>query len=327
MPRNVREMVLEDILEETVVETVEGTSGALLALSNNLADAVEIAGRSVAAVHGRRGTASSGVHWQPGVIVTADHTLDRDDNIQVTLPTGQTVSAVVAGRDAGTDLAVLRVEGTGDSQAQISDTADLRIGHVVVAVARPGDIGLSASMGSISALGGPWRTWSGGQIDQLVRPDLTLYPGFSGGALVNTQGHITGIVTSGLSRSISLAVPTATIERVVSQLLRSGRISRGYLGLGMQPVKLPESLQSSLTIDAQQGLIVVSVESEGPAARAGVLVGDILIALDGKPVSDTHDVQSVLDPERVDSAVTGRLIRGGKLIEQALTVGERPRRG
>ena len=322
-----REYVPGNILEETVVETAEGTSGALLALSNNLADAVETAGRSVVAVHGRRGTASSGVHWQLGVIVTADHTLDRDDNIQVTLPSGQSVSATLAGRDSGTDLAVLRVEGAGDSQAQIGNTADLRIGHVVVAVARPGDIGLSASMGSISALGGPWRTWSGGQIDQLVRPDLTLYPGFSGGALVTAQGHIVGIVTSGLSRSMSLAVPTATIERVVGQLLRTGRISRGYLGLGLQPVKLPDSLQSSLQIDSQQGLIVVSVESEGPAARAGVLVGDILIALDGKPVGDTHDVQSVLDPERVGSTVTGRVIRGGQLIEQALTVGVRPRRG
>jgi len=173
-----------------MVASTSQSGSALLNFSNTLADAVETAGQSIVAVNARQRTSSSGVHWRPGVVVAADHTIEREDNITVTLPDGRTVPASVAGRDAGTDLAVLKIEGAGVPVAQIGNSADLKIGHVVLAVARPGDSGISASWGAISALGGPWRTWSGGQIDQLIRPDLTLYPGFSGGALIDAQGQV-----------------------------------------------------------------------------------------------------------------------------------------
>jgi len=310
-----------------MVASTSQSGSALLNFSNTLADAVETAGQSIVAVNARQRTSSSGVHWRPGVVVAADHTIEREDNITVTLPDGRTVPASVAGRDAGTDLAVLKIEGAGVPVAQIGNSADLKIGHVVLAVARPGDSGISASWGAISALGGPWRTWSGGQIDQLIRPDLTLYPGFSGGALIDAQGQVVGIATSGLSRSLNLAIPTSTVNRVVDQLLSGGRIARGYLGLAMQPVQIPDSLKSALSITNQTGLIVVHVEIGGPGEQAGMLVGDIVLTLNGTPMVDTNDVQSVLDPERVGQALPAQVIRGGQLKDLSLTVGERPRRG
>lgn len=310
-----------------MVSTSQDGSSPLLTLSNNLADAVEGAGRSVVAVHARQRVPSSGVVWRSGVVVTADHTVERDDNITVTLPDGSSVPATVGGRDSGTDLAILKVDRADLPAAQIAESDALRVGHIVIAVARPGEIGLSASWGAISAVGGPWRTWSGGQIDQLVRPDLVLYPGFSGGPLVDAQGRVAGINTSGLSRSMTLTIPAATVNRVVEQLLSTGRVARGYLGLALQPVRLPDSLKSAHNIAAESGLIVISVEPGGPADKSGVLVGDIVLELAGKPVVDTDNVQAALDPSSVGQPVPARIIRGGAPTEISVTVGERPARG
>ena len=302
----------------------EGAS-ALLALSNDLAGAVEYAGRSVVAVYARPRTPSSGVHWRPGVIVTADHTVKRDEEISVSLPGGRMIPAMLAGRDASTDLAVLRLQEAEFSVAEIGDAASLRVGHVVLAVARPGERGVSASWGVISALGGPWRTWHGGQIDQFIRPDLSLYPGFSGGPLVDAHGRVMGINTAG-PRNMVLTIPPSTVNRVVEQLLERGRIARGYLGLGMQPVRLPESMQQTLNLPRTGGVIIVAVESNSPAEKAGLLIGDVLVALDGVPVSDTADVQALLGSERVGTAVGASIIRAGRLAERMIMIGERPRR-
>jgi S1-C subfamily serine protease len=302
----------------------EGAS-ALLALSNDLAGAVECASRSVVAVHARPRIPSSGVHWRPGVIVTADHTIKRDEEISIGLPDGRMVPATSAGRDASTDLAVLKLQEAAFPAAEIGDAASLRVGHMVLAVARPGERGVSASWGVISALGGPWRTWHGGQIDRFIRPDLSLYPGFSGGPLVDAQGRVMGINTSG-PRSMVLTIPPSTVNRVVGQLLEKGHIARGYLGLGMQSVRLPESLGGTLNPPRAGGVIIVAVEPDSPAERAGLLIGDVLVALDGVPVSDTADVQALLGPERVGTAVGTSIIRAGMLAERAIMVGERPQR-
>jgi S1-C subfamily serine protease len=301
---------------------------ALLTLSNDLAEAVARAGQNVVAVHGRPRMPSSGVHWRQGVVVTAEHTLKRDEDLSVGLPDGRTVPAVLAGRDPSTDLAVLKLQGEEFPTAEISDAGALRVGHMVLAVARPGERshGLSASWGVVSALGGPWRTWHGGQVDRFIRLDLTLYPGFSGGPLVDAHGRVVGINTSG-PRSMVLAIPRLTVERVLDQLLEKGRIVRGYLGLGMQPVRLPELLKRNLNLSRTGGVIIVAVEPDSPAERAGVLIGDILIALEGVAVSDTADVQALLGPERVGATVGASIIRAGLLREQAITVGERPRQG
>ncbi len=304
--------------------TTAETGGVLLGLSNDLAGAVERAGKAIVAVNARQRVPSSGVLWRSGVVVTADHTVERDEEITVTLPDGRTVPATLAGRDPGTDVAVLKLNGVELAPAEVADTSALKVGHMVLAVARPGESGLSASVGVVSALGGAWRTWRGGQIDSLVRLDLTLYPGFSGGALVDAQGRVAGITTSGLSRSMGLAIPASTVNRVTDQLLSKGRIARGYLGIGMQPVAVPESLKTKLGLSGDSGLIIVSVQPGGPAEQAGVLIGDILVALDGKALSDTDDVQALLDPERIGTALQARFIRGGEPVDLSITVGERP---
>jgi len=289
----------------------------LVALSNELAAAAEQAGRSVIAVHARPRFASSGVLWRPGVIVTAEHTIRRREEIGITLPDGRSTSATLAGRDSGTDIAVLKLPENGTPAAPLGSTDALKPGHVVLAIGRSPDSGVNATMGIMSAVSGPWRSWRGGQIDQYLRLDLTLYPGSSGGAVVDTAGRVLGIATSALSRIAGLAVPASTVNRVVDELLRTGHVSRGYLGLGLHPVSLP---------DGNTGLIVLSAEPDGPAARAGVLIGDVLIALAGKPARDTDDIQSVLDGQSVGKPLAARIVRGGQVIEVSITVGERPRR-
>jgi S1-C subfamily serine protease len=301
-------------------------TSTLLALSNNLADAVERVGRAVVAVNARQRIPSSGVHWRSGVIITADHTVRRDEEITVTLPDNRTVPAMLAGRDSSTDLAVLKLQEVELPTAEIGDAELLKVGHMVLAVGRPGESGLSASLGVVSAKGGAWRSWCGGQVDQFLRLDLTLYPGFSGGPLVDAYGSIVGINTSG-PRNMVLAIPASTVNRVIHGLLEKGRIARGYLGLGMQPVLLPDTLKNKLSLPSNGGVIVVNVEPNGPADRAGVLIGDVLLALDATPVSDTGDVQAMLGPECVGKTVSVQAIRGGTLTKVEILVGERPRRG
>lgn len=290
----------------------------LVALSNELAGAVEQAARAVVAVNARPRFASSGVLWRPGVVVTAEHTIRRREEIGITLADGRTAPATLAGRDAGTDIAVLKAGDTGTPPAALGSTEALKPGHMVLAIGRSPDSGVNATMGIMSAVSGPWRSWRGGRIDQYLRLDLTLYPGSSGGAVVDTGGRVLGMATSALSRIAGLAVPVSTVNRVVDELLRTGHVSRAYLGLGLHPVSLP---------DSQTGLIVLSAEADGPAARSGVLIGDVIVMLAGKPVRDTDDIQSTLDGQSVGSPMPARIVRGGQIIELIITTGERPRRG
>jgi len=296
---------------------------SLLALSNDLAGAVERAGRAVVAVHARRRLPSSGVHWRPGLVVTAEHTVQAEAGITITRPDGRNVPATLVGRDPGTDLALLSVEDGGFPTAEMGDTATLKVGHMVLALGH----GPTASLGVVSALGGPWTSLRGGQVDLLVRLDLTLYPGFSGGPLVGVEGRVLGINTSGLSRLLRLSIPAATVARVGEELARTGRVARGYLGLGMQPVRLPEALRHSLGLPGDHGLIVVNVEPDGPAAAAGLLIGDVLVALDGTALSSVGDVQAALARLRAGAAAAVSIVRAGARMEVRLTVGERPRRG
>jgi len=294
----------------------------LLSLSTDLAGAVERASRAVVAVHARPRLASTGVVWQPGVIVTADHTVRAEEDLRVTLPDGTVGAATLAGRDPATDLAVLRVADAGGVLAERGDAADLRVGHVVLAVGH----GPRASWGVVSALGEGWRTGRGGEIDRFVRLDLTLYPGFSGGPLVDARGRTVGIVTSGFAGGLELAVPLSTVERVVGALVTSGHVARGYLGVGLQPVELPDALRRATPAAGAQGLLVVSVQPDGPAGTAGVLIGDVLVALDGGTVGDTDDVQRLVASRPIGSTVSAALIRGGAPITVGIAVGPRPRR-
>lgn len=292
----------------------------LLSLSNDLASAVERAARSVVAVHARPRLPSTGVHWRRGIIVTAEHTVRVDEEIRVAWADGRAAPARLVARDPGTDLAVLRIDDSDWPIAEIGDPARIGVGHLVLAVG----YGPRASWGVVSAVGGPWRTWRGGEVERFLRVDLVLYPGFSGGPLVDAAGTVAGLVTSGLSRDLELAVPASTVTRIVDEVLSHGRISRGYIGLGLQPVVLPEALRHLTPASSAHALIVVSIEADGPAARAGVMLGDVLITLAGTPVHDPGDVQGVLAALRGGGAVTASMIRAGAPLELTITLGERP---
>ena len=211
-------------------------TSALAALSNDIATTVERVASGVVAVEGRARIGSSGFYVRPDLILTADHALESDE-IEIVRANGETETATIAGRDPSTDLALLRVENAGMPLEFASPDA-LRVGAIVLAVARDDDGDLAATMGVISAVGDAWRTWHGGDIDRFVRPDLSLYPRFSGSPLVDVSGRVIGLNTGGLSRRQTLTVPASTIERVVDALLtRGGRIPRGYLGVALQGVQ------------------------------------------------------------------------------------------
>jgi S1-C subfamily serine protease len=303
------------------------TRTSLAILSDQLADAAANAGQFIVAVHGRPRLASTGIHWQDGVVVTTDGTVRRDSDITVTLPDGQEQPATLAGRDRRTDLAVLRIPSGLLGTARLGDPASLKPGHLVLALARLGQGGHRVSFGAVSAVGGRWRSWKGGEIDRLLQSSLTLYPGFGGGPLVDATGQIHGINSGGLSRAFATTIPVETVNRTVRQLLERGYIARGWLGAAMQPVRFNPAAQQRLKLDSDSGLVILSVEPDGPAASAGLLVGDVIVKLGGRPIEDTEDLVDALGA----SDVVGRtfnldLVRGGELVKADVLIGERPRR-
>lgn len=292
-------------------------------LSNQLAEAAATAGNFVVAVHGRRHP-SSGILWSADSVVTANHALRRDEEISVVTAPGKSATARVIGRDPSTDLALLRLQQPVQAlAARWGDASKLRVGDLALALGRSWRGNIVASSGIISGLMGPWRTWRGGELDQFIRPDLTMYPGFSGGPLINAQGEILGLNTAGLHRS-GITVPAATVARVAAELLEKGRIERPYLGLAMQVVPLPESLRARLNLKASDGLLVAHVENGSPAEKAGVFLGDVLIEIDGQAVADTDAVQEVLRSHKPGDSVTVKLVRGGAMVTANLELAARP---
>ena len=300
---------------------------SLAILSDQLADAAASAGESIVAVHARPRLPSTGIHWQDGVIVTTDGTVRRDGDITVTLPDGQSLPATLAGRDRRTDLAVLRVAAGSLPTARLGDPAALRPGHLVLALARLREGAPRVSFGAVSAVGGRWRCWKGGELDRLLQSNLTLYPGFGGGPLVDSAGQIHGINSGGLSRAFATTIPVETVNRTVRQLLERGYVARGWLGAAMQPVRFNPSAQRQLGLDADSGLVILSVEPDGPAASAGLLVGDVIVKLGGRPIEDVDALVDALGA----TDVVGRtfdldLVRGGERVKADVQIGERPRR-
>lgn len=300
-------------------------SNPLVSFSEELAATVARAGQSIVAVHGRSRFDSSGVHWSPAIVVTADHALRRDEDIRITAPDGSRLNAELVGRDPGTDLAVLRAQGLSASLAEKVEKTPAP-GSVILAVGRFKD-SVSAAFGVLSSISGPSQTWRGGKLDQVARVDVALHPAASGGAVVDAEGRLVGIATPVLSRVAVFAIPPATVQRVVETLLAHGRIPRGYLGVGLQPVAIPEHLKSTLKMPGSTGLIVISVDPDAPAGQAGVTIGDVLVELSGATIQRPEDVQQVLDSGSVGKKVNARLLRGGNLVDVEVTVGERLRKG
>lgn len=325
-------------------------------LSDAMANIVETAAESIVRVEARRRLPATGIVWSDNLIVTAHHVVEFEGDIAIGLQDGSTVIATLVGRDPHNDLALLRTDATL-SPANWANNDGLRVGHLVLALGRPGEK-VQATLGVISALVNPadikqhrekakamhehhahehrprrkqgraWGKrgrrhggWGRALVDGFIQTDVTMYPGFSGGALVSGDGQVHGLNTSGFSRGMSMAIPVSTIRNTIAALLADGKIQQGYLGVGVQPARLPEAVAGSLEQDT--GLLVVSVEKDSPAEEAGIIVGDILTSLDGEPVEHVDELLIILASATIGTTIKVAMVRGGAMQEVMVTVGSR----
>ena len=294
-------------------------SDSLSALSNQMADAVERAGKSLVTVYGRERQPATGIVYAAEFVLTADHVVERDDNITVETGDGTKLPAQLIGRDSSSDLAVLRVAGLTADVATTNQTA--RVGQWVLAVGRPSNEGLMASGGVVSAVGGPIRLGGGLSLDKYIRTDATPYPGFSGGPLIDAEGAVLGVLTTGLARGVTLAIPTEIAMKVAETLTKQGYVKRGYLGVVSQQVKLPTAQRAGQT--QENGLLVMRVEDGSPAEQGGLLMGDILVSIDDNAINNADDLLSLLTGDRVGKAAKVGVIRGGALQAVSVVVAQR----
>jgi S1-C subfamily serine protease len=295
-------------------------SATLHELSSNIAELVAAADRHIVRVEGRRRLSATGVIYRAdGLIVTANHVVERDENLTIGLHDGTSHNATLVGRDPNSDLALLRVEASDLPAATWSEPSALRVGHIVLALGRPGRT-VQATLGVISAIGASWRTQAGAEIEHYLQTDVAMYPGFSGGPLLSADGSFAGLNSSALVHGISVALPAPTITRVANTLLAHGRVPRGYLGIGIQPVRLAGALQERA--DQETALMIMSVDANGPAEQAGVIQGDILVTVDGQALRHVDDLQALLSSTPVGKSVTARVARGGDLQELTITIGQ-----
>jgi S1-C subfamily serine protease len=289
--------------------------------SNGLVSAVEKAGASTILVDARKRYPASAIAYSEDLILTADHVVTREENIRVLLPDGRKLDATIAGRDPGSDLALLRLLEKALTPARTSE--QVKVGQLVLALGRPNGEGMRASWGIVTSINGPTRTFRGGLLDEYIRTETTPYPGFSGGPLVNTDGKVLGLNTSGLTHGSSLTIPVRVAWRIAEALARHGTVKRGYLGVRTQPVEIPEAAGKLLKREQSHGLLVSWLEEGGPAAQSGLLIGDILVAIDGQPVGDPDDLFSALRSDTVGKTIAVQVVRGGRLETVQVTVGER----
>lgn len=304
----------------TTTSTNPHNASLLRQLSNQMADAVEKVTPSVVLVRGRERQPASGLVYAPGLVLTADHVLERDENITISTSNGQTLSAQLVGRDKASDVAVLRVDGL-DVPAITASQEKARVGQLVIAIGRTSDEGPMASSGIISILGGPIRTSNGVLLERYMRTDAIPYPGFSGGALIDTQGQVLGMLTTGLVNGLALAIPLDIATRTANTLAQQGHIARGYLGISSQLVQIPEAQRGGKT--QEYGLLILNVDENSPAQQAGILLGDILITLDGHSIRDAEDLHVLLAGERVGKTVPIEVIRGNTLHTLQVTIRQR----
>jgi S1-C subfamily serine protease len=297
----------------------------LAAVSDQLAAAVDHAAQHVVAVHARERLASTGVHWRDDLVVTTAATVRRDSGIMLTLPSGERVDATLVGHDPVSDLAVLRSAAvTALPVAVAGDPSTLRPGHLVLAVARLDAHGPRVAFGAVSQVGGAWRSWKGAEYSRQLQSGLTLYPGFGGTPLVDAHGRVHGINSGGLSQAMATTIPYPDVDRVVTQLLTAGYVARGWLGAAMQPVRFPDA-NSAGAIGRDGGLLIVGLADGGPAARSGLLVGDIVLSVNGREVHEPRDVLDLLERTTPGTVLPFDVLRGGVRTRQEVTVGERPR--
>jgi len=297
-------------------------NNALTNFSDAMADAVEKAAGSVVLVDGRRRFPASGILFAANLVVTADHVVERDEEIHVILADGKELTAEVAGRDPSSDLAVLKLAESVEGVAEVYE-GEMRVGEFVLALGRHSTKGIEASLGVVSYINGPVRTHRGGLIERFIRTDAAPLPGFSGGALINSQGQIVGINTSGLSHGNLLTLPASTTWQTAQKLAEHGSIKRGYLGIRSQIVEIPESAFETLGREQKSGLLLVQVEEDSPTAKSDLMAGDIIVGIAGEPVSDHDELASKLTGEIVGKEAKVNVLRVGKHLTVNVTVGER----
>lgn len=298
------------------------SQNVLVELSDALADAAEQAGKATVLVNARRRMPASGVAYAADLILTADHIIEREEDIRVTLADGTEVPARVAGRDAGSDLAVLRLDRPAATAARVTPSP-ARLGQIALVLGRPSPDGIEASLGTVSAIGGPIRTARGGMLERYIRTDSISYPGFSGGPLVAADGTVLGINTSGLARGSAITIPADIAWKIAEALIQHGRIKRGYLGIRSQTVEIPAASQTALQRGQRTGLLIVGIEKDTPASKGGLMVGDILVGVAGVTVLDQDELFTQLNGDVAGTSTPIEILRGGQPQTLNVEVGER----
>ncbi len=296
------------------------STNTLRSLSNQMADAVEHASSAIVLVNGRQRQPASGIIYAQTLVVTADHVLEREDDISIQTHDSRTLPAQFVGRDLASDLAVLRVADLDIEPATVSQE-EVRVGQLIMTVGRSSSEGPMASVGIVSAVGGPLRTGRGATLERYIRTDATPYPGFSGGPLIDLNGAVVGILTTGLVNGVALAIPTNLAWSIADTLAEQGYIKRGYLGISSQLVHVPSAQRGGRS--QENGLLIVKVDENSPAQRGGIMLGDILIALDGHAIKDSEDLQIALTGDRVGKTIPVDVIRGNAIQTLQVTVGQR----
>jgi S1-C subfamily serine protease len=291
-------------------------------LSDAAADAAEKAGKSTVLVDARRRFPASGIAISADTILTADHVVERDEDIKVILADGTEVNAKLLGRDPGSDLAVLKLEKASATPAEVSKTP-ARVGQFVLAIGRPSSKGIESSFGTVNAIGGPVRTGRGSRLDKFIKTDVVSYPGFSGGPLVNGDGTIFGINTSGFSSGSAITIPADVAWKIAEALVKDGKIKRGYLGIRSQTVDITADGKKALKREQEHGLLIVGMEDDSPSAKGGLLVGDILVGVAGQAVEHHDELFTKLSGDVVGKSTAMDVLRGGKLESIKVVVGER----
>ena len=294
----------------------------LVELSDAMADAAERAGKSTVLVDARRRFPASGIAFAKDLILTANHVVEREEDINVILADGTEVKARLAGRDPGTDLAVLKLDQASATPAEVSQTP-ARVGQFVLAIGRPSKNGIESSFGTVNSIGGPARTGRGGMLEKFIKTDVVSYPGFSGGPLVNGDGTIFGINTSGFSSGSAITIPADVAWKIAETLAKHGKIKHGYLGIRSQTVNVPADSQKALKREQDTGLLLVGLEDDSPAGKAGLMVGDILVSIDGVPVEHHDELFTRLSGDVVGKSIPIEILRGGKVESIKVEIGER----
>ena len=290
-------------------------------LSNALAETVAKAAQSIVAVEGRRGIGSSGVAWRDNLILTSSEGVRSEEGIKLLLPNGRVSAARLRGRDSGTDLALLEADEGGLAPLEFAPDSALKAGQLALAVGRTVKTGPIASFGLISGVSSEWKTWRGGKLEPFVRLDISAYPTLSGGAAVDAHGRMIGMVSRGLSRSSVFAVTRSTIDRVAVKLSEQGSVSKGFLGVVLQPVALPPQLREHLGQDS--GIMLLGVEPGGPASAGGLIMGDVLVAGDDQPLAQPEALSDLLERTPPGQTVTFKMLRAGVVQDLNVRVGER----